>query len=69
MTKQVITQGQNNYLEAEDGTLTELTTAQAKAIVGFNNVEEVPLKGQVIAQGKYFESDGGNISKIIPADN
>jgi hypothetical protein len=32
-------------------------------------VEEVPLGGQVISDGKFFETDGGNISKIIPADN
>jgi hypothetical protein len=69
MSKQVITQGLNNYLESEDGTLTELTIGEAKAILGFDNVEEVPLEGQVIGQGKFFESDGGNISKIIPAEN
>jgi hypothetical protein len=69
MGKQVITQGLNNYLETEDGTLKELTIGEAKAILGFDNVEEVPLEGQVIGQGKFFESDGGNISKIIPADN
>jgi hypothetical protein len=69
MGKQVITQGLNNYLETEDGTLKELTIGEAKAILGFDNVEEVPLEGQVIGQGKFFESDGGNISKIIPAEN
>jgi hypothetical protein len=69
MGKQVITQGLNNYLETEDGALKELTIGEAKAILGFDNVEEVPLEGQVIGQGKFFESDGGNISKIIPADN
>jgi hypothetical protein len=68
MGKQVITQGLNNYLETEDGTLQELTRGEAKAILGFDHVEEVPLGGQVIAD-KYFETDSGNISKIIPADN
>jgi hypothetical protein len=69
MGKQVITQGLNNYLETEDGALKELTIGEAKAILGFDNVEEVPLEGQVIGQGKFFESDGGTVSKIIPADN
>jgi hypothetical protein len=70
MTEKVITKGPDqHYLETKDGNLQELTTDQAKAILGFDNVEEVPLEGQVIGQGKFFESDGGNISKIIPADN
>lgn len=70
MPKQIITNGpDDNYLETEDGTLKKISVPEAKAITGFSNVEEVPLGGQVIGNGKYFESDSGTISKIIPADN
>jgi hypothetical protein len=68
MGKQVIIQGQDAYLETED-TIQKISIDEAKAITGFSNVEEVPLGGQVISDGKFFETDGGNISKIIPADN
>jgi hypothetical protein len=70
MTEKVITKGPDeHYLETDNGTLQKISVSEAKAITGFENVEEVPLGGQFIGGGKYFESDGGNISRIIPADN
>jgi hypothetical protein len=69
MPKQVITQGLDSYLETEDGTLHELTIGEAKALLGFDNVEEEPLGGQVLITGQHFETDSGTISRIIPAEN
>jgi hypothetical protein len=69
MAKRVITQGDDHYLETDDSNLVKISVDDAKVITGFNNVEEAPLEGQVIGDGKFFESDGGTVFKIIPADN